>query len=203
MCPSYQRRTRSCLTPYGRSTSSAGWLVRRLGTRVLPSATHTASSTSSTTQKVAPSYAAPSGRTMQGGRLKQHLSFSHSCSTHAHPATALLCLGSDMTTTLPLAHQDVPHAGQPPLPGPLPPAPCHLLHPPSDGLDGTKEFIKRNGQFTVMIALIQVRLVVGGTMPAPSRVPCPAAAFQPLRAMHRHQVGSASCSSFACIPTHM
>jgi 3'-phosphoadenosine 5'-phosphosulfate (PAPS) 3'-phosphatase len=30
-----------------------------------------------------------------------------------------------------------------------------------DPLDGTKEFIKRNGEFTVMIGLVQVRTDVG------------------------------------------
>ena len=36
-----------------------------------------------------------------------------------------------------------------------------------DPLDGTKEFVKRNGEFTVNIALIE------GTRPGPRRRPCP------------------------------
>lgn len=31
-----------------------------------------------------------------------------------------------------------------------------------DPIDGTKEFVKRNGEFTVMIGLIQVRVCVEG-----------------------------------------
>jgi 3'-phosphoadenosine 5'-phosphosulfate (PAPS) 3'-phosphatase len=34
---------------------------------------------------------------------------------------------------------------------------CWIIDP----IDGTKEFIKRNGEFTVMIALVQVRECVG------------------------------------------
>lgn len=47
-------------------------------------------------------------------------------------------------------------------------AECWLVDP----LDGTKEFIKRNGQFTVNIALIQHSRAVAGVVYAPARRLC-------------------------------